>query len=83
VGHTHLAVDRKIDNWHVVNLGSVSNPRYPDLRACYVILNCTSKGYSIEHRRVEYDRERVIAILNELRHPGAKFIIQHMRGEIR
>jgi len=83
VGHTHRAVDRRLDDWHVVNLGSVSNPRFPDLRACYVILNCDSHGYSIEHRRVDYDRERVISLVNQLCHPGAKFIIKHMRGEMR
>jgi len=83
VGHTHLAVNRKLDRWHVVNLGSVSNPRYPDLRASYVILSCDSHGYSVKHRRVEYDRDLVIALVNELRHPGAKFIIKHMRGEMK
>lgn len=80
VGHTHLALNRKIDAWHVVNLGSVSNPRHPDLRACYVILDCTSHGYSMEHHRVTYDLEHVIKIVDELQHPGAKFIIKHMRG---
>jgi putative phosphoesterase len=82
VGHTHLPVNRRVDQWHVVNVGSVSNPRYPDLRACYAILDCTSKGYSIEHRRVEYDREQVITLLYKLKHPGRKFITQHLQGQI-
>ena len=80
VGHTHLVVDRKIDHWHIVNLGSVSNPPGPDLRASYAILDCTDHGYSIEHRRVDYDREQVIALLKQVHHPGANFIIKHMRG---
>lgn len=83
MGHTHLALDRRIDDWHIVNLGSVSNPRYPDLRACYIVLTCDVTGYSIEHRRVDYDRQRVIDLINAQRHPGAKFIIKHMRGEIK
>ncbi|HEX6270414.1 MAG TPA: metallophosphoesterase family protein [Anaerolineales bacterium] len=80
VGHTHLPVNRRVGKWHVVNLGSVSNPRYPDLRASYVILDYTSNGYTIHHRRVDYNREQVVALLKDLRHPGANFIINHMRG---
>jgi predicted phosphodiesterase len=83
VGHTHLAVNRRVDHWHVVNVGSVSNPRFPDLRACYAILDCTSSGYSIDHRRVEYDRGQVIAQLEALKHPARKFIARHMLGQIK
>jgi len=83
VGHTHLTVNRRVDRWHVVNVGSVSNPRYPDLRACYAILDCTSDGYSIDHRRVKYDREQVIVQLEKIKHPGREFIARHMRGEIK
>ena len=82
VGHTHQPINRKFDGWHIINLGSVSNPRPPDLRASYAILDATPKGYTIVHRRVEYDRDQVIALLQNRRHPGAKFIIKFMRGLI-
>ena len=88
VGHTHRPMDAILAGTHVVNPGSVSNPAPatdgpPDLRASYALLEASSAGYSIEHRRVDYDREAVIAALERLRHPGAAFIIQHLRGQYR
>jgi predicted phosphodiesterase len=80
VGHTHRPMDVMVRETRVVNVGSVSNPVRPDLRASYVLLEASDAGYHIEHRRVEYDREGVIAALEHLRHPGSGFIIQHMRG---
>jgi predicted phosphodiesterase len=86
VGHTHRPMDTILAGTRVVNPGSVSNPAPatdgpPDLRASYALLEASSAGYSIEHRRVDYDREAVVAALERLRHPGAAFIIQHLRGQ--
>jgi len=80
VGHTHWPIDRKVDGWHLVNPGSVSNPHPPDLRACYAILEATAEGYRVEHRRVEYDRQQVLAQVEAQKHPAAEFINRHMRG---
>jgi diadenosine tetraphosphatase ApaH/serine/threonine PP2A family protein phosphatase len=80
VGHTHRPVDVIVRETRVVNVGSVSNPVPPDLRASYVVLEADATGYHVEHRRVEYDRKAVIAALESLRHPGAGFIVQHMCG---
>ncbi len=82
VGHTHLALDRALERWRVVNPGSVSNPRGHDLRASYVLLDADADGYRCAHRRVDYDRAQVVARLRAQRHPGAEFIIRHMRGEM-
>lgn len=81
-GHTHRPVNRRIGHWHVVNPGSVSNPRPPDLRASYAILTAEVQGYTVEHFRVDYDRAEVIAAVRRQRHPGADFVIRHMRGLI-
>jgi predicted phosphodiesterase len=81
-GHTHRPVNRRVGRWHVVNPGSVSNPRPPDLRACYAILTADERGCAVEHHRVEYDRDEVIVILQRQRHPGAAFLIRHLRGLI-
>jgi predicted phosphodiesterase len=81
VGHTHAPLEVIVGGTRVVNPGSVSNPVPPDLRASYALLEASSSGTSIEHRRVDYDREAVVAALRRLRHPGAKFIIQHLRGQ--
>ena len=81
VGHTHQQINRKAGPWHILNPGSISNPRPPILQASYAILDATNEGYKIEHRKVEYDRDKVIYQVQKLKHPGAEFIIQHMRGE--
>jgi predicted phosphodiesterase len=81
VGHTHQQINRKVGRWQVLNPGSISNPRPPILGASYAILEATGEGYKIDHRIVEYDREAVIYQLQKLRHPGAGFIIKHLRGE--
>jgi predicted phosphodiesterase len=82
VGHTHWPMDLRLDGKRVVNLGSVSNPLPPDLRASYAILEAGRSGYRIRHRRVDYDHAAVIAALERMQHPGAAFIARHMRGEV-
>jgi predicted phosphodiesterase len=81
-GHTHRPVDRRVGPIRAVNVGSVSNPVAPDLRASYVILDADTDGYHVEHRRVEYDRAAVISAVEQLKHPGRGFVIKHQRGEM-
>ena len=81
VGHTHLPFNRTVGNIRVVNPGSVSNPFPPDLRASYVILEADKKGYKINHRRVDYDREAVIKAVQEVNHPAFEYITKFMKGE--
>lgn len=81
-GHTHVPMDRTVSGVRIINLGSVSNPLAPDLRAGYTILKADSHGIQIEHHRVAYDYQAVITDLQRRHHPGAAFIIRHMRGEM-
>jgi predicted phosphodiesterase len=81
-GHTHRPVDRRIGSVRAINLGSVSNPVAPDLRASYVILDADRDGYRIEHRRVPYDCDAVIAELERLQHPGRAWLTAHHRGGV-
>jgi predicted phosphodiesterase len=81
-GHTHRPVDRQVGSVRAINLGSVSNPIGPDLRASYVILDADSDGYAIEHRRVPYDCDAVITALDQLNHPGKSWLIKHHRGAV-
>jgi predicted phosphodiesterase len=80
-GHVHWVQDRRVGGRHAVNPGSVSNPPAPDLRAAYAILHAEPSGYRLQPCHVEYDREAVVAAVQRLRHPGAAFIIRHMRGQ--
>jgi predicted phosphodiesterase len=82
VGHTHHPFDLRINHQRLINLGSVSNPPGPDLRASYVLLSADQQGYEVEHRRVGYDHQAVIEILRRIQHPAARFIIRHLRGEV-
>ena len=46
-----------------MNVGSISNPLPPDLRASYVIVEANETGHTIEHVRVDYDHDAVVAAL--------------------
>lgn len=82
VGHTHIPFDRRIDGVRVVNPGSISNPFPPDLRASYAVLTHNSTGHTLEHRRVDYDREAAVAATQRLKQPSAGYIVRHLRGEV-
>ncbi len=60
-----------IEGVHIFNLGSVSNPMPPDLRASYAILETDAAGYHLESRFVEYDHQAVIAAVHAVKHPAA------------
>lgn len=81
VGHTHEPMVRRIGEVMLVNVGAVSNPRAPDLRACYAVLELGSTGFGVRHRRVEYDHRAYIESVRRSRHPAAEFILGFQRGE--
>ena len=80
-GHTHWPMNRRVGGYHVINVGSVSNPLTPGLGAWYVLLHATSTGYTIEHHAVEYDRAAVIAEVQRVRHPAGDYIVSILQGE--
>ncbi len=59
LAHTHLTLDRQVDDWHILNPGSVGNPLDGEPAAKYMILNGDAEGWKAELRRVDYDRELV------------------------
>ena len=79
-GHTHRPFQRRVGKQHVVNLGSLSVPPAGEWRASYVLLHGDKHGYVVEHRLVDYDREAVIAMLEQQGHPGRAYIIKYLRG---
>ena len=81
VGHTHEPLIRAVDDMNVINLGSVSNPTAPDLRASYVLLDSSPSGTRVEHRRVSYDQDAFVESVHRSRHPSADFILSFQRGE--
>lgn len=83
VGHTHWALDRTVNGVRVVNLGSVSLPVIPELRASYVLLAADEQGYRLNLRKVDYDRQRAIAQLQAQQHPAYATIRGFLNGERR
>jgi predicted phosphodiesterase len=82
VGHTHVPLDRTIDQVRVVNLGSVSNPMRSRLEASYALLEADSFGYYVQMRYVDYDRQAVIDELQRIKHPTVDFLAKMLRGEL-
>jgi predicted phosphodiesterase len=80
-GHTHWPLDVQVGGTRILNLGSVSNPHAPDLRAKYALLQAEDSGHHIERRFVNYDHQAVIAALHRVRHPATAYITQFMLGQ--
>lgn len=85
IGHTHWSQERRIAGVHVVNVGSVSNPRTklsPDLRASYALLEADAVGYQVMLQRVPYDTQAVIRTIQE-RHvfPNPEWLIAKFVGQ--
>lgn len=60
VGHTHLPQVREVGDRLLLNPGSVGKPKDGDPRASYLVLD-TDAGLRVEHVRVEFDVESVVA----------------------
>lgn len=78
--HTHLPVNRVVDERRVVNAGSVGLPfdTYP--AASYALVHLQPSGhYRIEFRRVVYDVEAVVNQLFAVAHPAAEVQAYNLR----
>jgi predicted phosphodiesterase len=80
-GHTHQPTDRVVGEVRAVNLGSVSNPITDDLRASYVVLHADRHGHTIEHRRVDYDRDAFLSAVAACGHPASDYIASFQLGQ--
>jgi predicted phosphodiesterase len=74
VGHTHRPLDRIVDGIRVINLGSISNPVSPDLRASYALLTAATSGYQIQMRYVEYDWRAVLSAIQQSGHTTRAYL---------
>jgi predicted phosphodiesterase len=80
-GHTHWPLERVVDGVRILNVGSVSNPWAPDVRACWTLLEANAQGYRLEQRRVPYDVAAVLDALARCGMPTADELAQNFRGE--
>jgi putative phosphoesterase len=74
-GHIHHAFVRRLGDLTVVNSGSVSLSLDGDVRASYVIVD----GDQVEHRRVDYDLEKVAGDYFSSGYPMADSYVSWLR----
>lgn len=55
-GHTHQSMDRTVENWRILNPGSVGLPLDGTFDAQYMLLEGNQSGWQPTWRRVAYDR---------------------------
>ena len=73
-GHTHRPVDRFVEGIRVINDGSVGMPLDGDPRPAYALLDFEGDRCDATIHRVTYDREAVIAELEQVDHPGRGWV---------
>jgi diadenosine tetraphosphatase ApaH/serine/threonine PP2A family protein phosphatase len=78
-GHTHRPMDRTVDGVRLVNDGSVGFSLDGDPRPAYALLDFAGGECTVALRRVEYDREAVLAELERVQHPGRAFVGRMIR----
>jgi putative phosphoesterase len=76
VGHTHAPMEAKIGSGHLLNPGSVGQPRDGDPRASYALLEIEERSVKFEVRRVDYDIDS--AANKILQKPVPKFLADRL-----
>ncbi len=64
-GHSHIPFERRIASTWFVNPGSVGRPDDGDPRASYAILTLDVDHILIQHFRIDYDIDRVVAAIRQ------------------
>ncbi len=72
-GHTHVPAGYQTNTKQtVVNVGSVGRPMTKDPKSCYCIANFENGSFAIEHRFVDYNREKAARIMSARNFDGAQ-----------
>ncbi|MEP7198392.1 MAG: metallophosphoesterase family protein [Chloroflexota bacterium] len=79
-GHIHTPYIRTVGAHTLFDIASVGLPRDGDTRAAYGIAAWTRNGWQLEHRRVAYDVEAVVADMRASGMPNAEEKIQILRS---
>lgn len=71
-GHTHVPCGFQTNSKKtVVNVGSVGRPMTSVAKSCYVVADIKSGAFSIEHRLIDYDKEKAADIMKSRNFEGA------------
>lgn len=79
-GHTHLALDRAVGNWRVINPGSVGLSYGNPGQAEWALLEWREGGLSVDLRRVPYDAAATLKAWEALGYPEIDWIAQRLLG---
>ena len=79
-GHIHYASAGVIAGQRVMSIGAVGYPLDGDRRAAYAIAEWHGQAWSITHRRVAYDYERVAQIIERSDQPFAARYARMLRA---
>lgn len=77
-GHYHWPNVRRVDDYVLVNTGSVSQPFDGDVRAKYVVLSFEKDKWLIEHRFVPYDVEAARMAILKSGMPHAQLMAEEL-----
>jgi putative phosphoesterase len=69
MGHSHVPYHKIVDGVHFINPGSVGRMFDGDPRASFAILNVSSGHITVEHFRIPYPVDQVVAGLEDQRLP--------------
>ena len=76
-GHTHIPAGYQTSKKQtVVNVGSIGRPMTFDAKSCYCIAEFNNGEFSIEHRLLDYDREKAAEIMQSRAFDGAEKLAQ-------
>ncbi len=76
-GHTHLPCGYQTSKKQtIVNDGSVGRPFTPEPKSCYVVAEFKDNSFEIQHRFIEYDREKASKLLAKRDFEGADKLAQ-------
>ncbi|MBI1258770.1 MAG: hypothetical protein GC204_14975 [Chloroflexi bacterium] len=80
-GHTHRPMDRTVNDWRVVNVGSIGFPfdNHPG-KAQYGIFTFENGGVQVDLRNIDYDFESVIADSQAQGNPATEWLTKTLRG---
>ena len=79
--HTHLAMDRQVGHWHIVNPGTVGLPLYGIFGATYMLLDGDARGWRSTPRHVPFNYDPIFEEFERLEFVAACGVVGHLAIE--
>lgn len=79
-GHIHIPSVRRWQDLVLANISSVSLARDGDRRAKYGLLTWQGESWQIKHQYVEYDMDKELALLSQIRPPEWESVAHQLKS---